>query len=183
MKRVPDAAVGRALEWAWRRRRGETPSTVTPAALVIEEIRRQVDFQISTSGAIDTKATALVGAIFVLVAAVVPRVRIDTIEQVVATAGTFELAIATMVLLAAAIRGRIGGYSYGPRTDQMLEYLDRDVDDFNRELAKSFVKVRNVNEAANQGKTKALNGAIYMLIATTIGLGIMLAVGAIERVQ
>jgi hypothetical protein len=154
----------------------------TTANVIIEELRRQVELQVTAATANDTKAAGLIAATFALVALVVPRVQLVTSCQVVAGLGTFALVIATLVFLALSIRPRIEGFSYGPGGGDMLAFLDDDdpAEDLERANARAYVDVRSMNETVIHSKAESLINGIKCLIATVIGLGAMLAVGGIK---
>jgi hypothetical protein len=157
------------------------PDKTTPG-LIVDELRRHVELQVAASTAIDTKAAGLIAATFALVALVVPRVQLDTTPRVVTSLATFGLVLATLMLLAISTRPRIGGFSYGPDAADMLAFLEDDdpPDTLEKEIARAYGVVRGNNEAALQSKAESLINGIKCLIATVVGLAIMLAAGGIK---
>jgi len=150
------------------------------AALVVAEIRRQVDHQLTAATAADTKAAGLIAGTFALTALVIPRVRPD--EAGLAGVVTLALVVITLVLFALAIRPRVGGFSYGPDPMVMQTFVTDDdpPEELERALAAAYVKVRNANEATIQAKADALIAGIVTLILTVVSLGVMLAMGGIQ---
>jgi hypothetical protein len=154
------------------------PST---ASLIILELRRQVDHQLSASASVDTKAAGLIAGTFALFALVVPRVQVATLCQTIAALVTFGLVLAALSRFALATMPRIKGFSYGPEADDMLRFLDDGdpVESLEEAVAHAYAEIRSRNEGAVVAKSEALNQGIVLLVVTVIGLGAMVAVGGI----
>lgn len=152
----------------------------TAPALIVEELRRQVDHQLTAAASHDTKAAGLIAATFALVALVVPRVHVNDPVPAALTAVTFIFAILTLWFLLQVIRPQVGGFSYGPSADSLRGFAQDEADVLEREMVDAFVDARNGNEGVLQAKADSLVWGIRCLIVVVVGLGAMLAGGAIS---
>lgn len=149
------------------------------ATLIVAELRRQVDHQLTAGAATDTKAAGLIAATFALVALVAPRVQIDSPVRTAAAVVTFGVVLLTLVELMQAIKPRVKTFSYGPDAKSLKEFVGEPVEDLEIEMVNVFVNARDANEAALEDKAESFILGIKALIVTVIGLGVMLAGGAI----
>jgi hypothetical protein len=147
--------------------------------LIVAELRRQVDHQLTAGAATDTKAAGLIAATFALVALVAPRVQIDGPVGAAAATVTFGLALLTLFELMQAIKPRVKTFSYGPNAKSLKEFLGDPVEDLEIAMVDVFAEARDDNEDALEDKAESLILGIKALIVTVLGLGVMLAGGAI----
>lgn len=152
------------------------------AGIVVDQLRRQVDHQISAATATDTKAAGLIAATFALTALLIPRVRADGTLEVGVAVATLGAVFVTLLSLLLSIAPRVAGFSYGPDAADMIAFVDDGDDpaDLEAAIAHAFVSVRATNEKVMAEKSDRLVTGIASLIVTVLGLGAMLAVGAIE---
>jgi hypothetical protein len=152
----------------------------TSAQIIIEEIRRQVDHQVSAADALDTKALAIFAGAAAVAAFIAPRVTVATPDQIGTSLGTFTFLIGALVCLLFAVRPRIGGFSNGPSADDIALRIDDPAGSLERELVPAFVSVRTRNEDFLSSKGGWIINAMRFLIATVIGIAAMVGVGAIR---
>lgn len=151
----------------------------TSAQIIIEEIRRQVDHQVTAVDALDTKAMAIFAGAAAVAAFLAPRVTVANLGQTVAAIGTLGLLVGAMICLLLAVRPRVGGFSNGPNVAQVAERIDDPAGDLERDLVPAFVGVRRNNEAFLTSKGDWTIRALWCLIGTVAGMAIMVGVGAI----
>jgi len=152
----------------------------TSSQIIVEEIRRQVDLQISAHDALDTKAMAIFSGIAAIAAFVAPRVAIDNPYRIVATGATFGLLLGALACLLLAVRPRIGGFSNGPKVDQIGERIGQDPASLEADLVPAFVKVRNQNEKVLASKGEATVFGLRLVFGAVVGVGAMVVVGAVK---
>src|SRR5258708_40366863 len=104
------------------------------ALIIVEEIRRQVDHQVSAVDAIDTKAMAIFAGAAAVAAFIAPRVVVPSVAAASAAVGTFLLLLGALVCLLFAVRPRIGGFSNGPNVAQLAERIDDPAGSLEHEL-------------------------------------------------
>lgn len=151
----------------------------TSAQIIIEEIRRQVDLQVTAADALDTKAMAVFAGVAAVAAFVAPRVTVANGYQTVAAVGTFGLLVAAMICLLLAVRPRIGGFSNGPNVEQVAAWIDDPTSSLEHALVPAFVGVRKNNEDFLKSKGDWTIRALWCLIGTVVGIAAMVGVGAI----
>ncbi len=157
-----------------------TPNPET-AKLIVTELRRQVDAQISASASIDTKAAGLIAATFALVALVIPRVQLDVPCQSAIAFVAAIAVLATLLLLFSALVPRKRRWSNGPTAASMLAFLlDGDEPgELEIAMAVAYQDVRDRNESVLGEKATALNFGVGALIATVVALMLLVIVGGI----
>src|SRR3990170_3338388 len=136
-----------------------TGASRSSAAIVCEDIRRQVDHQADAANSMDTKASGLIATTVVLAALVVPRVELDRTDRAVVSLVSLGFVLVTMACLGLAIRPRRGAFSYGPDPDVMIDRLGSGPAELERDIAESLAAVRNTNESYLQRKADWLGGA------------------------
>jgi hypothetical protein len=151
----------------------------TSAQIIIDEIRRQVDHQVTAADALDTKAMAIFAGAAAVAAFITPRVTVVTPEQITAATYTLLVLLGALFCLLLAVRPRVGGFSNGPNASEVAERLDDPPRSLERELVPAFVGVRTTNEAFLRSKGDWVIRALVFLIATVIGMAVMVATGAI----
>jgi len=151
----------------------------TSAQIIIEEIRRQVDLQVTAADALDTKAMAIFAGIAAVAALIAPRVTVENSGQVIAAVGTFGFLVGAMICLLLAVRPRVGGFSNGPNVEQVAAWIDDPTSSLERALVPAFVGVRKINEDFLKSKADWTVRALRCLVATVVGMAAMVGVGAI----
>jgi hypothetical protein len=156
----------------------------TAAGLIVEEIRRQVDHQVTAADGADTKAMAIFAGVAAVAAFVGPHVVVHAPAELnlatIATVASFVLLIAALVCLLFAVKPRIGGFSNGPDVDEMAARIDDSATALERELVGAFVAVRKINEAFLKSKGDWTIRAMWSLIGTVVGMLVMVGVGVIR---
>lgn len=154
----------------------------TSAQIILEEIRRQVDHQVTAADSADTKAMAIFGGAAAVAALIVPRATVSPSDalQIGASIITLGLLVAALICLLQSVQPRIGGFSNGPNVDQLALRIDDQPASLEHELVESFVKVRNRNAAFLDSKGGWTINAQGFLIGTVVGMALMVGVGAIK---
>ncbi len=152
----------------------------TSAQIIIEEIRRQVDLQVSAADAMDTKAMAVSAGVVAFAAFIAPRVIVADNWQKLAAVVTLAFLLGALVCLLLAVRPRVGGFSNGPDVGQIAARIDDPAASLERKLVPAFVGVRNINEAFLNSKSDWIIWALRCLIGTILGMAVMVGVGAIK---
>ena len=150
----------------------------TSAQMIVEEIRRQVDLQVTAADALDTKAMAIFASAAGVAAFIAPRVTVSSLGQTAAAVGTLALLVGALICLLFAVRPRIGGFSNGPDVVQVAKRIDDPAGSLERELVPAFVGVRGKNESFLASKGDWTIRAMLCLIGTVVGVSVMVGVGA-----
>jgi hypothetical protein len=152
----------------------------TSAQIIVEEIRRQVDLQVSADDAMDTKAMAVFAGVAAVAAFIAPRVVVSNPLQTLAAFGTLVLLLLALGCLLEAVRPRIGGFSNGPNVQNLAKRIDDPAARLERKLVPAFVSVRDRNEAFLKAKGDWMIWALRCLMVTVVGIAFMVVVGAIK---
>lgn len=154
----------------------------TSAQIILEEIRRQVDQQVTAADSADTKAMAIFGGAAAVAALIAPRATVVGSDglRIAASIATLGLLVAALICLLRSVRPRIGGFSNGPNVKELAAGIDDDPAGLERDLVPAFVGVRTKNEAFLQSKAGWTIKAQLCLIGTVVGMAVMVAVGAVK---
>lgn len=176
-------SVGTRPEGSWppapRKIRDMTSSAKTSAQVIIEEVRRQVDLQVSAAEGLDTKAMAIFAGVAAVAALIAPRVAVGNCVQGLVAIATFLALIGALICLLLAVRPRIGGFSNGPGVDQVAERIDFATDALERDLVPAFVAVRKLNEDFLRAKGDWVIRALGLLLLAVVCIMVMVGVGAL----
>lgn len=157
-----------------------TDDARTAPQLIIEELRRQVDHQVTANDGLDTKALAIFGGVAAVAAFIVPRVGTTTEDQQRLAMFTFVALLGSLGSLLWAVRPRVKGFSNGPDVTALAKWIDSAPADLERELVTAFVQVRDQNEGVVAAKGRWTVIALGFLIATVVGMAGMVAAGGIK---
>jgi hypothetical protein len=157
---------------------GDLPSTAPQ--LIVEEIRRQVDHQVSAADSLDTRSMAIFAGVAAVAAFIGPRVNVTSTERQLAAAVTLAALVAALICLLFAVRPRVGSFSNGPDVHQLAERIGDPGASLEVELVPAFVQVRDRNETFLASKGDWIIRALRSLIGTVLGIGWMVGVGAIK---
>lgn len=180
------AVLSRSQDWGDSAAAGRSKIAVMPepertsAQIIVEEIRRQVDLQVTASNGLDTKAMAIFAGVAAVAAFIAPRVVVETPRQTLDALATFGILLAALACLLLAVRPRVGAFSNGPNVDQLAERADDQASNLERDLVPSFVKVRDRNEEYLKQKSSWILRALVCLFAAVVGMAFMVGVGAIK---
>ena len=152
----------------------------TSPQIIVEEIRRQVDLQVSAFTGIETKAMAVFGGVAAVAAIIADRVKVENGWQALAAGLTLATLLAALVSLLMSVLPRIGGFSNGPDVVELGGRIDEPTVELERDLVPSFVEVRKRNEKALRSKGMWMIGALSCLIGTVGGIAFMVVVGAVK---
>jgi hypothetical protein len=85
----------------------------TTDEFIVQELRAQIDHQVSGADALDTKAAALAAATFALFTFTLPHVNIDTCPRTIFAFVVIGLTLAAIGLFASSLRPRKEAFAYG----------------------------------------------------------------------
>jgi hypothetical protein len=144
------------------------------------ELRSQIDHQVTAADALDTKAAALAAATFALFTFTLPHVDISTLERAVVATFTVALTLGAIGLFALTLRPRKAKFGYGADASDMLAAREAAEDGFLRSFNVGLQDARTRNETVIQEKADGITYGLWFLIATGIGLAILLGLGGID---
>ncbi len=152
----------------------------TSAQIIIEEIRRQVDLQVSAAQGLDNRAMAVFGGVAAVAAIVADRVVVADDSQKIAAGLTLAALLGALFCLLMSVVPRIGHFSNGPDVTDLGGWVGKPIERLEQALVPSFVEVRNRNEDFLKAKGRWMIGALACLIATVVGIALMVGAGAIQ---
>jgi len=156
------------------------PDITKNAEAAAAEIRAQIDHQVATATATDTKAAFLLSAELGLAGLVASRVYLDTPERLIAGLIALVALIAVAGPAALALRPRLG-FSFGADASSLVAELER----YPRvaialSLAESLAKARDRNAKALDEKQTRYEVGLLALFVLLPAIALMVATGAIR---
>jgi hypothetical protein len=156
------------------------PDVETVDDRVISELRTQIDHQVSGADSMDTRAAALAAATFALFTFTLPHVDVSTGPRAFVAVLVVLLTLAAIGCFARAILPRKEAFAYGVDVDDLLAARAAEEAAFLRAYEKGLRDARVKNETAVQEKAAGVANGLWLLIASGVGLGILLAMGGIH---
>lgn len=150
------------------------------AKAAIEEIRRQIDHQVTAAGSVDTKGAGVLTLTGTVAGVIATRIHLDSDPRKVVGIVTFLIVVGILVSCIQAIRPR-AGFSYGADASGLVALLDQ----YSHEqvmlaIADSLRAARETNVAHLEAKQNWQSSALRLVVAALVAVAVMVAIEGIK---